>query len=470
MGKILSLSPIFCAFVLFSGCETTAPPSADETLASSLPQTTSVAETFTANAARPDVGAIPSNWIDAFGDPRLRAIVDEALTNNLNLRAAASQVEASAGLVTQASSQMKPVIAASGEATEQSLGGGIENNSRQGALSVSWELDIWGKIRSQTAAAAAQFEAVTAEYEYARLSLKAQVAKSWFMAVETRQQLSFAQEVVALYERTLDITDAKYEFGDVGMKEVHLARADLASAKERLRQVDAAHRIATRSLELLLGRYPSAELEVASEFAAVPPSVPVGLPSELLERRPDLVAAERRVAAAFRSTAAAKATRLPSIGLTAAGGGTNNQLVDLLGGGDSFWSVGANFLAPLYAGGALQAEVEIANARQEAALADFGQRALIAFGEVENALSNEGLLSEREELLDAIVMDNARALDLAQSQYESGTIELLSVLQMQGRLVASKVALISIRNARLAERINLHLALGGDFNGEEQSS
>jgi NodT family efflux transporter outer membrane factor (OMF) lipoprotein len=426
-----------------------------------LPETTVVPGAFISQEG--EGFALPANWIEGFNDPQLSQIIAEALENNLNLRATASQLEESAAYVTQASSQMKPVVAASGQGTQQGFEGGSSSRSSEGALSVSWELDIWGKIRAQTKAAEADFAAATADYEFARLSLKAQVAKSWFTAVETRKQLEFAREVVVLFGETLEIVESKYEFGDIGMQEVHLARADLASAKERLRQVEGAHKIAKRGLEVLLGRYPSAEMEVADEFVAVPPPIPAGLPSELIERRPDLVAAERRVAATFNLTTAAKAARLPSVGITSAVGGANSQLTDLMGSGSGFWSVGANFLAPIYTGGALKAEVKIANARQEAALSRYGQQALVAFSEVENALSNESLLREREQLLQKVVEDNRGSVEIAQLQFKNGAVELLNVLQMQGRLINAEIALISLRNARLAERINLHLALGGDF-------
>jgi NodT family efflux transporter outer membrane factor (OMF) lipoprotein len=456
------LIPLLFVISILAGCAVPPPPTAEEALEQALPETTEVRETY-ASQQDGEIAPLSANFIHAFGDPQLDEIVDEALKNNLNLQAGASRVQAAAGFVTQAGAQMKPVVAAAGEAVETGYSGIPQQSSNQIGLSATWELDIWGKVRAQTDAAEADFEAATADYEFARLSLRAQVAKSWFTAVETYKQVDYAREVVELYRNTLDIVNTKNEFGEIGMKEVHLARADLASSQERLRQATGAHEVAQRGLEILLGRYPSAELEVAEDFVAVPPAIPVGLPSELIERRPDLVAAERRVAAAFNLTTSAKAARLPTIGLTAGGGAVNNQMTSLLGAGSSFWNVGANFLGPIYTGGALQAQVEIQTAQQEAVLADFGQKALVAFGEVETALSNEGLLREREELLEAIVTDNERALELAELQFNEGAIELLDVLQMRARVVNAKVAEISIRNARLAERINLHLALGGDF-------
>lgn len=445
-----------------AGCAVPEPPSAQDNLTGVLGEQATVPDAYAA-ATSPVIGALPADWVKSFGDPQLQAIIDEGMEHNLNLRASAAQLEAASGLVVQAGSQLLPHVSAAGSASDSTFQGGISANESQAALQVSWELDVWGRVRAEDAAAEAGFEAATADFEFARLSLKAQIAKTWFMAVETRQQKAFANDVVALNEETLRVVEAKYEFGEVGMSDVHLARSDLAAAKERVQQVEGSYRTIQRALEVLLGRYPAAEIDVATEFVAVPPPIPVGLPSELLERRPDLVAADRRVAAAFNQVSAAKAARLPTLGLTASGGASSGGMADLLGAGSGFFNVGANFLGPLYAGGALQAQVDIRTAEQEAALAAYGQQALTAFSEVEEALANEGFLHTREGLLEQVVADNRSAYELAQFQYQQGAIELLNVLVMQGRLVNAQVQLINIRNLRLAERINLHLAIGGDF-------
>ncbi len=448
--------------VLIVGCAVPDTPPADEALASVLPETTAIPAHFVEDTSTGEY-VLPDNWISSFNDAGLTAIVNEALANNLNIVAAASQIEAASGYAIQAGSQMKPVIAATGETQAMEFKNMAQNNSSSAALGVSWELDLWGKVRAQRGAAEASLETTIADYEYLRLSIKAQAARSWYMATETVQQLKLAEEVVELYKSTLELVDAKFELGDGDMKDVYLARADLASAEDRLKQIHSARKSAIRGLELLLGRYPGAALQVAGEFVPVPPSVPAGLPSDLLMRRPDLVSAEKRVEAAFLQTASASAARFPSISLTAGAGATDNALMNLLGAGSTFWNVGANFAAPLYTGGALQAEVDIQTANQETALALYGQKALVAFSEVETALTNEAVLAERVAFLEQIVVNNEGALSIANDQYDLGSIELIDVLAMQSRVVSSKVALISIKNARLAERINLHLSLGGDF-------
>jgi outer membrane protein TolC len=157
---------------------------------------------------------------------------------------------------------------------------------------------------------------------------------------------------------------------------------------------------------------------------------------------------------------------MPSVSLTASGGKPSNELFDLVGAGGSFFSLGANFVAPLDIGGGLQAQVEIETANQEAALASYGSVALGAFSEVENSLTNESLLLEREEFLAVSVENNKSALKVTTIQYEVGQIDFLSVLQSQARTLNAKISLISMQNSRLAQRIDLHLALGGSFQEE----
>ena len=272
---------------MVAGCAVPEPPSADENLTTVLGEQGAVPGGYAA-ATSPVVGELPDDWVASFGDPQLEAIVNEGIEHNLNLRASAAQLTAASGLVVQAGSQMKPHVAAAGDANQTNFDGGLETNTSQAALQVSWELDVWGRVRAETAAAEAGYEAATADYEFARLSLKAQIAKSWFVAVETRAQLLFAEEVVELNQETLRVVNAKYEFGEVGMSDVHLARSDLASSKERLQQVQGALRTIQRALEVLLGRYPSAAVvslvSVPIFSARSTPAVPLR-PKSISKRR-----------------------------------------------------------------------------------------------------------------------------------------------------------------------------------------
>ena len=279
--------------------------------------------------------------------------------------------------------------------------------------------------------------------------------------------MQIAEEAVALYERTLELIQAKFDQGQVTQREVALARASVSTGQATLRQAQAARQQAARALEVLLGRYPAAQIEGADDFVATPPPIPVGVPSELLERRPDLRAAERAVAAQFLQVQSAQAARLPRIGLTAGVGSSSNELNDLISLGSDYWTAGLNFAAPIFTGGALEAQVEIETAQQEEALANYGQLALRAFSEVEQGLANETFLREREEFIRAALADSGEALRVAEAQFNVGRVDFLDVLQQQGQVLAARVNLLNLRDQRLQQRVDLHLAVGGDFDAPE---
>jgi NodT family efflux transporter outer membrane factor (OMF) lipoprotein len=441
------------------GCKSAAPPPPrEEVIEEALPETTEIPEEFRA-AEDVDTGEVDDGWIKTFNDPELEKLVDETLRNNLNLRIAATQIDVAAAAAVQAGARLKPTVdlalGASGSGTSSAGSGeGVVG------LSTTWEIDVWGKLASGAAAAEASLAATQANYEYGRQSLAAQTAKSWFLASQTHMLLELALETADLYEQTLDLVKTKHEVGQVTMQDVHLASADLASSEEALRQAIAGDQQARRSLELLLGRYPGAEIEARSELPPLPPPVPVGLPSGLLERRPDLIAAEDNVAAAFYLTEQAEAAKLPSFALTGTVGASSDV-------NDFIFDLGAGMVAPLFRGGALEAQVDAADAQQRAAVAAYGQAVLKAFEEVEGALTNGKLYDEREEYLQQVLSENTAAWELAKTQYEVGKIDLLSVLQMQARVVGARIALVGIRNDRLINRVNLHLALGGSFEETE---
>jgi outer membrane protein TolC len=230
-----------------------------------------------------------------------------------------------------------------------------------------------------------------------------------------------------------------------------------------VRSLDLAIQQALRALEALAGRYPAAALRVPAQLATLPGPVPAGMPSELLERRPDVVAAERRVAAAFYRVEEAKAARLPRISLTASVSSISSDLFVLKDRDNPVWSVGASLTAPLFLGGQLQAQVETRTAEQKQALAEYGRVGARAFGEVENALSTAFVLEDREVILRQAVAANARALELANVRFRVGSGDQRAVQQQSLALHAARTALLRVQAERLVQRVNLHLALGGSF-------
>jgi NodT family efflux transporter outer membrane factor (OMF) lipoprotein len=451
------------AVVLFAtSCAVTPPPETPEIVEEALPETTEISAEWTAPAD--DAGEVDDGWIEDFGDQELVALVNEAVSEqNPNLRVLSAQVDRAAGLARQAGSALKPTVALGGDISETS-GSTIASGTNYGVgVGVSWEVDVWGKVRAGATAAEENLRATAADFEFARQSLAANVAKGWFLATELKQQTALAQETVDILSQMVDLVKVKEKVGQVSMQDVHLVQADLASAEDALRQVESGRQQAARSLEILMGRYPAAEVDGADELVAVPPPIPVGIPADILERRPDLVAAERRVAAAFFLSEQARLAKLPSFTLTAGVGG-NSTLDTFVG------NLAAGLFAPLYTGGALEGQIDVANADQKAAVAAYGTTVLKAFEEVETSLTNEDLFAQREGFLVSAVDNNFKAYELALAQYDVGKIDLLSVLQMQSRWLGARVGLIRIKNERLAQRVNLHLALGGSFRSDGRES
>jgi NodT family efflux transporter outer membrane factor (OMF) lipoprotein len=407
-------------------------------------------------------GTVPDGWLRSFNDAGLEAIVGEAMKNNLDLRVAQSKLDVAAGAAGAAGAALKPTVSASGAGSTTGGSSDARMTSRGVGLNMSWELDVWGRLRAQSGAAQLKYEGAELDYEFARQSIAAATAKAWFLATETRMQQKIAAQQVETLQEMLRVIEARRAAGKASEQDVRLTRADLASAQERQESTEAARKQTVRALEALVGRYPSAELETAAELPAMPGPVPAGVPSEVLERRPDVAAAERKVFGAFKNVKAKKLAKLPSIALTG-GVGASSDLSGITGRSGGFFNIGANFFAPIFDGGARDAEVKIATAEQEGALAAYGQAALRAFVDVENTLESDVTLAKREELLAGALKDNEEALRLRKVEAEAGKADTLSVLQLQAKVDTARSGLISLRQARRAERVNLHMALGGGF-------
>lgn len=445
--------------VLFaSGCASTLdePPGGQEILTETLPDTTTIPVAWA--APQGDTGKVDDGWIKSFNDPQLEALVAEAIDKqNPNMRLLSAQVDRAEALARLGNAALQPTVALGGDLSETSGGAGTSSSIGVG---VSWEADVWGRVKAGANAADESYRASVADFEFARQSLAGGVAKSWYLASELQLQQRLATEVVDITSETLRLVEARHKVGQVTMQDVYLARADLNTAEDALRQATGGQQQAQRALEILLGRYPAAEIQTAQELVPVPPPVPAGLPVDLLERRPDLIASERRVAAAFFLAEEARLAKLPSFSLNATVG-SNNAVDNLVG------NLGAGFMAPLFTGGALEAQLDATTADQNAAMAAYALVVLDALGEVETGLAEERLLTEREKFLAESVANNESAWLLARKRYEVGEIDLLSVLQMQSRWIGARIALLNVRNQRLAQRIDLHLALGGSFEPAE---
>jgi multidrug efflux system outer membrane protein len=458
-----ALRPILAlAIIALAGCALKKPLEREEVVKQALPNL-QVPPAWTASGgAASTAGAVGKSWLAAFKDPQLDTLVEEALKYNPDLQVAAARVEQAASFVKVAGATLLPQVNA------LARGGGALSGDSSGLEGVgifaNWELDLWGRVRAGREAASGQYVSAAFDTEYARQSLAAMVAKSWFLATEARLQKANAEEMMLASERQLGLAQDRLRVGRGDEYDVALARANLAGFRDSVRSLELAYQQALRALEALAGRYPAAALAVPAQLALVPGPVPVGMPSELLERRPDVVAAERRIAAAFYRVEEAKAARLPRISLTAAVTSISSELFVLKDRDNPVWSAGASLTAPLYLGGQLQAQVEIRTAEQKQALAEYGRVGARAFGEVENALSSSFALDDREAILTQSVAENARALELANVRYRVGVGDLRAVQQQSLALFAARTALLRVQAERLVQRVNLHLALGGSFD------
>ena len=401
-------------------------------------------------------------WLRSFDDAALSALVAEALAYNAELHSAAARVEQAGALLKVAGAPLRPQIGVAGlwSGAASSAGGGLNGIF----LNLSLELDVWGRLRYGEAAAAAQSDAVQADYAYARQSLAAMVAKSWFLAIEATLQRAIVLDMAKAADELLRLAQQRQRIGAGNEQAVAEARANLGSYRDALRQSELARDNAMRALELLLGRYPAADVALAAQLTPLPAPLPAGLPSQLLERRPDVVAAERRVAIAFHRVGESKAALLPRISLTAGGSSISSDLFLLQDRSNPAWGFGANLFAPLYQGGALRAQVEVRDAEQRSAMAAYASAGQRAFADVENALAAEIALRDRAAIVDAMVRDNERALELALVQFRVGSTDQRAVEQRQLALYSARTTRLRVQSEQLAQRVNLHLALGGSFD------
>jgi outer membrane protein, multidrug efflux system len=442
-------------------------------------------------------GAVVPNWIRTFHDPELTALVADAVERNPDLKAAAARVEASRAAVRIAASSLYPRIGMKGlgQRQGQHLSGdlgrdinppdfgssGVENAGGAGldtstdetsqrwvygiAAGAAWEADVWGRIRSKKAAAKAESAALEADYEFARQSLAAAVARAYFSTIEAAQQEANAQETLNLYQEYSKLTDVQKQQGFASDFDVAQIKSRTASAQDALYTAQQARAQTIRAIEVVTSHYPSGRFEVRRSFPGQPKNPPAGLPTQLLERRPDLIASERRFAGAFHRVNEARTARLPRFVLTGVGGIGTAQLDSVGTLNAVLWTFAAGVTQPIFFGGELQAAVDLRTAEQKAAAASYVGSALRAFGDVEDALANDHYLRQREGALTDAVSNSGDAVTLAGKQLEQGQIDMFTILRLAGENLAAKVQLTQIRASRLRERVNLYLALGGDFEG-----
>ncbi|SFV53929.1 Outer membrane component of tripartite multidrug resistance system [hydrothermal vent metagenome] len=398
-------------------------------------------------------GVVRDDWLKTFRDPKLNKLVREGEAHNPNLKVAAYRVERAAALTRLTESELKPTINMAGFYHDNNNAGA--NEVSFGGLGTSWEPDVWGRVGNLVSADQALTRSQIADYEFARQSLAAQIATVWFQLNANSKIYEFNREIVKIQEKGLFVLNKREEIGQGNKRDVHLSKALVASAEDSARASLAAKERSQRALEVLIGRYPSARITAKFFYRALP-KIPSGLPAQILERRPDLIAAEERVAAAFHQKTSAKLLHLPNVRLKL-GLGPNSI-------NDAITSLTAGIFAPLYTGGAIEAQVDTATAEQKAAIASYAWTALRAFQEVEDRLAAEKHMAVRYTYISTMVKEYKTAYDMTIEKYRIGESTVLDILVIQGKWIKAEIAKLQIAKERLINRVNLHLALGGSFD------
>ena len=401
-------------------------------------------------------------WLASFADVTLDALVAEALAANATLAEAQARLREGEGAAQVAGAPRQLQLDAAlqaGRARRNSQ----TANSFSAEFGLSWEADLWGRLSAAAQAAVIDRDALALELRAAQLSLAANVAKAWFAAVEGRQQQGLSEQLVSNLSQSLQVLEEGYRNGLVAALDIHLARANLATERSRLADRRRTLGDQLRALQLLLGRYPSRALMVPAQLPRLPAAVPAGLPSQLLTRRPDIRAAAARLESAERRQHASHQDRFPRFSLSASLGGSSDELSNLLSQQNLFWSLFGNLAQPLLDGGRLEGLERQAAARLEQAQARYVDSLLSAFAEVEGALEQERELQHLTQALELSVQESDLAEALAYEQYRQGLVDIVTALESQRRAFTARSSYIAARNQQLQNRIDLYLALGGDF-------
>ncbi len=422
-------------------------------------------------ASRGTHAKISTGWLNEFSSPAMSRLVLEAVNNNPNLNASAARLRATRQGTIGSRAALLPRVNGSSSASRSRNGNG-DNPRSYGtsldlSLNVSWETDIWGRLKDLRKADLANYYASIEDYRGARLSLAANTAKAYCDLVTSEQLLDLAQEILISFEKNRDIIERNYKAGVPGTRAiaVQLSRTNVASAQRTIKSRMLQRDRSRRTLESLLGRYPGASLKTSSLLPNLKSSVPASIPASLVERRPDLIAAQYDV---YRSAKLADATAknlLPSISLGSRQSTGGNEISNLFNPQFLASNIAASLTQTIYRGGQLKANAQAALEENKATIFNYANIAIRAFREVENALDADQSLRKQEEFLiqetkQATFAERSAELDYSEGIENSGILE---ILESQRRANNARAALINIKNNRLQNRIDLHLALGGDF-------
>ena len=464
--KTLQTPAIWLAAALLAGCST---QSAYQRPALEVPAqfkeaTPEAAEAGIWRPADPSRAQVPDNWWELFGDEQLNRLQQQAATGNQSIAQAAARLRAAQAAVASSQAGLFPTLGSTAGATRSRSGGAsgasgtggntgssgnISTNYSLG-LNASWELDLWGRVSGTVSASQASAQASSDDLAAARLSAQASITQTYFSLRAADASVRLLQETLQGYEQSLKLTNNRYRAGVASSADVAQAEAQYKSTQAQLIEAQTSRAQLEHALAALLGLPPAAfSLEAGAELPP-PPEVPAMLSSQLLEQRPDIAAAERRVAAANAQVGVARAAFFPALTLSATAGYRGASLSNLVSAPNLFWSLGPSLALALFDGGARTAAVESARASLDLAAATYRQTVLTALQEVEDNLVTASALAREQQVQIEAVAAAQKALDVVNNQYRAGTVAYLNVLSAQTTVLSARRSLIDVRNRRLA--------------------
>ena len=428
------------------------------------------------HAAQPRDELPRGSWWEVFGDPELDGLMKRVDISNQNIRAAEARVRQARAVADQARASLFPTVTANASVTrskapslanQPNFATGAVNNYNVGLSVPSWEVDLWGRIRRTVESDVASWQASAADLEAARLAARATLAQDYFALRVADTTKRLLEETVRAYQRSLELTQNRYAAGVVARVDVVQAEVQLKSAQAQLIDVGVNRAQLEHAIAMLVGEPPANFALAPADLVLKVPPVPVALASELLERRPDIAAAERAAAAANAQIGVAKAAYFPTLNLSASTGFRAQTLANLLSAPSRFWSLGAAAAEGLFDAGARRAASEQAVAAYDAQVATYRQTVLAAFQDVEDNLAALRILEQEAVLQDEVAQSALHALELTINQYKAGVVSYLNVITAQTTAYNSQSAAMNVLGRRLTASVGLVRALGGGWNAEE---
>ncbi len=411
--------------------------------------------------ANHEAGEVQAGWLTDLNDPVVTALVEEALTANPEIEQSRARLAQARALLQETRAAQLPFLTA-GASTQRTEGGSARTDSQTLGfdLTASWEADLWGRLDSATSATEYQTLARQSDLTSVRQLIAADTARAYFLLIEAGRLSDVERANIESLEETLGFVSKQFERGLRSSEDIALIRTDVQTAYADLDRAEQAQRNAARALEILLGRYPAAALEVAEKLPPRPTPQIFGQPASLLERRPDLQAEKLRIGTEYARTQSARADLLPRLTLTGTFDGSSGNLSDLFDPSALATTLVANATQTLFDRGARKARITGREADIDLAVATYQLLALSAYNEVERELDNGSVLERRETYLTSALSEARDALKFAKFRYELGESDLLNVLSIQQRVASLELQLVQTQRQRLDQYVSLSLALG----------